>query len=46
MERRQHIDSFAKGACERCGAYFAQWRCRYCNTEWLCQGCAEAHECA
>ena len=45
MERRQHIDSLAEGTCDRCGAFFAQWRCRHCNTKWLCQSCAEAHEC-
>ena len=34
------------GECERCGAYVPQLvRCRDCGGQWLCDECAEEHQC-
>jgi hypothetical protein len=38
--------TIGEGECERCHAYVPQLiRCRECRTPWLCDECAEDHEC-
>jgi hypothetical protein len=38
--------SISPGECERCHAYVPQLaRCQDCGGPWLCDECAEGHEC-
>jgi hypothetical protein len=46
IERRvQAVDSFIESGCDDCKGLFACWRCRLCDTKWLCNECIERHEC-